>query len=322
MSSSQPHRVAVLALDGAYPFELGIPARILGAADGHYEIVLASVDGRPVATNAGFSVTPQHGPDVLEWADTVIVAPVDPLRLTRELPKEVSAALARIKPGTRIASICTGGFVLAAAGLLDGRPVTTHWECAPLFRKWFPHIRLDEDVLFVDDGDLLTSAGAASGVDLCLHLIRTDHGAELANRAARRCVVPPFRDGGQAQYIERPVPDDPGTSTSATRQWALQRLDEPLALPEMAQHAHMSLRTFARRFRDETGLPPRQWLIKQRLDRARHLLESSGLTVDQIAADVGFATAASLRQHLSAELGVSPLAYRRTFQAADARRSA
>ncbi|MET8438139.1 helix-turn-helix domain-containing protein [Streptomyces sp900116325] len=322
MSSSQPHRVAVLALDGAYPFELGIPARILGAADGHYEIVLASVDGRPVATNAGFSVTPQHGPDVLEWAESVIVAPVDPLRLTRELPEEVSAALARIKPGTRIASICTGGFVLAAAGLLDGRPVTTHWECAPLFRKWFPHIRLDEDVLFVDDGDLLTSAGAASGVDLCLHLIRTDHGAELANRAARRCVVPPFRDGGQAQYIERPVPDDPGTSTSATRQWALQRLDEPLALPEMAQHAHMSLRTFARRFRDETGLPPRQWLIKQRLDRARHLLESSGLTVDQIAADVGFATAASLRQHLSAELGVSPLAYRRTFQAADARRSA
>ncbi|MET7312671.1 GlxA family transcriptional regulator [Streptomyces sp. NPDC005134] len=322
MRSSQPHRVAVLALDGAYPFELGIPARILGAADGHYEIVLASVDGRPVATNAGFSVTPQHGPDVLEWADTVIVAPVDPLRLTRELPKEVCAALARIKPGTRIASICTGGFVLAAAGLLDGRPVTTHWECAPLFRKWFPHIRLDEGVLFVDDGDLLTSAGAASGVDLCLHLIRTDHGAELANRAARRCVVPPFRDGGQAQYIERPIPDDPGTSTSATRQWALQRLNEPFTAPQLAQHAHMSLRTFARRFRDETGLPPRQWLIKQRLDRARHLLESSDMTVDQIAADVGFATAASLRQHLSAELGVSPLAYRRTFQATDTRRSA
>ncbi|WP_406310702.1 GlxA family transcriptional regulator [Streptomyces sp. NBC_00623] len=282
---------------------------------------LASVDGRPVATNAGFSVTPQHGSEVLEWADTVIVAPVDPLRLTRELPKEVSAALARIKPGTRIASICTGGFVLAAAGLLDGRPVATHWECAPLFRKWFPHIRLDEGVLFVDDGDLLTSAGAASGVDLCLHLIRTDHGAELANRAARRCVVPPFRDGGQAQYIERPVPDDPGTSTSATRQWALQRLNEPLTAPQLAQHAHMSLRTFARRFRDETGLPPRQWLIKQRLDRARHLLESSDMTVDQIAADVGFATAASLRQHLSAELGVSPLAYRRTFQVADTGRS-
>ncbi|MGW3690263.1 GlxA family transcriptional regulator [Streptomyces sp. NPDC005125] len=291
----------------------------LGAA----ELVLADgLHGGPVAANAGFSATPQHGPDVLEWADTVIVAPVDPLRLTRELPKEVCAALARIKPGTRIASICTGGFVLAAAGLLDGRPVATHWECAPLFRKWFPHIRLDEGVLFVDDGDLLTSAGAASGVDLCLHLIRTDHGAELANRAARRCVVPPFRDGGQAQYIERPIPDDPGTSTSATRQWALQRLNEPFTAPQLAQHAHMSLRTFARRFRDETGLPPRQWLIKQRLDRARHLLESSDMTVDQIAADVGFATAASLRQHLSAELGVSPLAYRRTFQATDTRRSA
>lgn len=306
--------VAVLALDGAYPFELGIPARILGAADEHYEVVVASVDGGPVETNAGFTVTPHQGPEALEAADTVIIAPVDPHRLTRDLPDGVAAALARMRPGTRIASICTGGFVLAAAGLLDRRPATTHWECAPLFRSWYPYIHLDEGVLFVDDGDVLTSAGAASGIDLCLHLIRRDHGIELAGRAARRCVVPPYRDGGQAQYIERPVPDDPASSTAATRQWALEHLDEPLTLPRLAAHAHMSTRTFARRFRDEAGLPPRQWLIKQRLDRARHLLESSDRSVDQIAADVGFATSASLRHHLNTELGVSPLTYRRTFQ--------
>jgi transcriptional regulator GlxA family with amidase domain len=311
------HQVAVLALDGVYPFELGIPARILGAADDRYEVVVCSPDGGPVETNAGFSVTPRHGPEVMATADTTIVAPIDPYRLTRELPEGIAAALDRRKPGSRIASICTGGFVLAAAGLLDGRPATTHWECAPLFHRWYPHIKLDEGVLFVDDGDVLTSAGAASGVDLCLHLIRTDHGTELANRAARRCVVPPFRDGGQAQYIERPVPADGGASTSTTRQWALHHLGQPLTLQRLAQHAHMSTRTFVRRFRDETGVTPRQWLISQRLNRARQLLEASDMPVEQIATEIGFATAASLRQHMSAEFGVSPLAYRRTFRAVE-----
>jgi transcriptional regulator GlxA family with amidase domain len=310
-----PHRVVVLALDGVYPFELGVPARILGAADGRYDVVMTTVDGGPVRTNAGFSVTPDHGPRVLETAGTVIVAPVDPSVLTRELPDDIAGALARAASGARIASICTGGFILAAAGLLDHRPATTHWECAPLFRAWYPDIRLDEGVLFVDDGDVLTSAGAASGIDLCLHLIRTDHGTQLANSAARRCVVPPFRDGGQAQYVERPVPQDDSASTSATRQWALERLGESLSLPQLAQHAHMSLRTFCRRFRDETGTTPRQWLIRQRLERARQLLETSSMTVDQIATAVGFATSASLRQLMSAHLGVSPVAYRRTFQA-------
>ena len=317
MITGRRHRVAVLVRDGVYPFELGIPARIFGAADERYEVVLCSVDGGPVETNAGFSVTPQHGPEAVVAADTTVVAPIDPSRLTRDLPPDALEVLARRRPGSRIASICTGGFVLAAAGLLDGRPATTHWECAPLFRRWFPRIALDEGVLFVDDGDVLTSAGAASGVDLCLHLIRLDHGAEVANRAARRCVVPPFRDGGQAQYIERPVPDDDRSSTSATRQWALQHLDQPLTLAQLARHAHMSERTFGRRFRAETGLTARQWIIGRRLDRARHLLESSTMSIEQIAADIGFATATSLRQHMNAELGVSPLAYRRTFRAAD-----
>ncbi len=316
MVAPPPHRVAVLALDGAYPFELGIPARVLGAADGRYEVVVCSCDGGPVETNAGFSVVPRHGPDVLASAGTVIVAPIEPTRLTRELPAHVAAALTLVRPGTRIVSICSGVFVLAAAGLLDGRPATSHWEGAALFRRWYPRVRLDEDVLFVDDGDVLTSAGAASGVDLCLHLIRTDHGAHLANHAARRCVVAPFREGGQAQYIERPIPDDPAASTSATRQWVLQHLGDRLTVELLASRAHMSPRTFVRRFRAETGLPPGRWLIEQRLDRARHLLESTDLTVDQIAVDIGFATAASLRRHLNTELGVSPLAYRRTFRPA------
>ncbi|WP_369192810.1 GlxA family transcriptional regulator [Streptomyces djakartensis] len=309
-------RVVVLALDGVYPFELGIPSRILGAADGRYEVLTCSVDGGPVRTNADFGVTVEHGPEALATAGTVVIAPVAPDRLTDEVPAKVLAALALIRPGTRIVSICTGAFVLAAAGLLDGRRATTHWQVADHFRRMFPHVDLDPDVLFVDDHPFLTSAGAASGVDVCLHLVRKDHGSELANRVARRCVVPPFRDGGQAQYIEQPVPEQGAASTAATRAWALQRLDDPLTLADLAGHARMSLRTFARRFHDEVGLSPGRWLIQQRVSRARHLLESSDLTVDQIAGRVGFATGASLRQHLHAAIGVSPQAYRRTFQTA------
>jgi transcriptional regulator GlxA family with amidase domain len=309
-------RVVVLALDGVYPFELGIPSRILGAADGRYSVLTCTVDGHPVRTNADFSITVEHGPEVLATADTVIVAPVSPSLVTAELPDEVAAALALIRPEARIVSICTGAFVLAAAGLLDGRTATTHWDLADTFRRMFPHLALDPDVLFVDDDRILTSAGAASGVDVCLHLVRKDHGSELANKVARRCVVPPFRDGGQAQYIEQPVPEAGAASTSATRAWALEHLDEPLTLAGLAAHARMSLRTFARRFHDEVGLSPGRWLIQQRVARARHLLEASDLSVDQIATRVGFATGASLRQHLHAAIGVSPQVYRRTFQAA------
>ncbi|MGV9273034.1 GlxA family transcriptional regulator [Streptomyces griseosporeus] len=310
----QSERVVVLALDGVYPFELGMPSRILGAADGHYEVLTCTADGGPVRTSTDFTITVEHGPEVLATADTVIVAAIDPSRLPAELPGTVGAALARIRPDARIVSICTGAFVLAAAGLLDGHRATTHWQLADLFRSRYPHIPLDPDVLFVADGRVLTSAGAASGVDVLLHLIREDHGTRLANAVARCCVVPPFRDGGQAQYIEQPVPEPGAASTAATRAWALQRLDEPLALADLAGHARMSLRTFARRFHDEVGVSPGRWLIQQRVARARHLLESSDLSVDQIAGAVGFATGASLRQHLHAAIGVSPQAYRRTFR--------
>jgi transcriptional regulator GlxA family with amidase domain len=241
---------------------------------------------------------PQDGPveDEPEWA-----------------PPGLAAALASLRPGTRIVSICTASFALATCGLLDGRPATTHWQEADAFQQLFPAVKVDPDVLFVDDGDLLTSAGVAAGIDLCLHLVRRDHGSDVASRAARRCVVPPWRDGGQAQYIEHPVPPSTDSSTAPTREWALKHLREPIRLTQLAAHARMSVRTFTRRFRQEVGLTPGQWLTQQRLDRARQLLESTDLPVEMVARQSGFGTALSLRQHLRATFGVSPAGYRRTF---------
>ncbi|WP_052229692.1 helix-turn-helix domain-containing protein [Streptomyces sp. CT34] len=309
------HRIVVLALDGVYPFELGIPNRIFGSVRGRYELLTCTVDGRPVCTDADFGIAVEHGPEVLRTADTVVIPPFDLALATGELPDPVSDALAVIRPGTRLISICTGAFVLAAAGLLDDRPATTHWALAERFRQLFPRVRLDPEVLFIDDGDILTSAGAASGIDVCLHVVRTDHGSQVANHVARACVVPPWREGGQAQYIEHPVPDSSATTTAATRQWALEHLHLPLTLTDLAGQAQMSVRTFARRFQDEVGTSPGRWLIQQRVSRARQLLETSDLSVDRIAGQVGFATATSLRQHLHAAIGVAPLTYRRTFRA-------
>jgi transcriptional regulator GlxA family with amidase domain len=211
-------------------------------------------------------------------------------------------------------SICTGSYVLAAAGLLDGRPATTHWREAARFAALFPLVKLDPDVLFVDDGDVLTSAGVAAGMDLCLHVIRRDHGSEVANRAARRCVMPPWRDGGQAQYIDRHLPYVGGGGTAATRDWMLTHLATPLDLNALAQHARMSVRTFTRRFREETGVSPARWLNGQRVQHARQLLETTDLGVEEVARRSGFGTTVSLRQHLHAAVGVAPLAYRHTFR--------
>ncbi|MGW0393109.1 GlxA family transcriptional regulator [Streptomyces sp. NPDC003042] len=316
------HRIAVLALEGVPPFELGMPSRVFGnayddAGNRLYEVTVCTADGLPVASDAGFTIGVSAGPEALAVADTVVIPPTHAmagLALGAPLPPALAAALAMIRPGTRLVSICTGSYVLAAAGLLDGRPATTHWIMALDFQRAFPRVKLDEDVLFVDDGDILTSAGVAAGVDLCLHLIRRDHGTAVANRAARLCVVPPWRDGGQAQYIDRPVPEPTVATTTATRAWALERLAEPIALAELAAHARMSLRTFTRRFRDEVGMTPVQWLTAQRIEIARHLLESSDLPVDLVAHRAGFGSASSLRQHLRTALGVSPIAYRRTFQ--------
>ncbi|GGX18903.1 AraC family transcriptional regulator [Streptomyces malachitofuscus] len=324
----RPHRVVVLALDGLLPFEAGIPHRIFGRPrDGRgrrlYEVVTCSVrPPGPVETDADFTIDVAHGPEALATADTVIIPAsyeLGPVYERGELTDELAAALALIRPGTRIASICTGVYVLAAAGHLDGRRATTHWADAERLQRLFPRVEVDPDVLYIDDGDILTSAGVAAGIDLCLHMVRRDHGAEVANDVARRTVVPPHRDGGQAQYIQRPVPDAQQASTSAARAWALGRLHEPIQLRDMAAREAMSVRTFTRRFREEAGVSPGQWLTRQRVERARQLLESTDLSVDQVARDAGFGTAQSMRQHLQAALGVTPTAYRRTFRAAGGR---
>ncbi|MEU6224798.1 helix-turn-helix domain-containing protein [Streptomyces sp. NPDC047042] len=320
----RPHRVVVLALDGLLPFELGIPHRIFGRPRDAlrrplYDVVTCSIrPPGPVETDADFSIQVAHGPEALATADTVIVPAsyeLGPVFELGVLTDELAAALAHIRPGTRLAAICTGGYVLAAAGFLDGRPAATHWADAEHFQRIFPQVKVDADVLFIDDGDVLTSAGVAAGLDLCLHMVRRDHGAAVANEVARRTVVPPHRDGGQAQYIQRPLPETQLATTTTARAWALGHLHEPLQLRDLAEQESMSVRTFTRRFREEVGVSPGQWLTQQRVERARHLLESTDLSVDQVARDAGFGTAQSMRQHLQAVLGVTPTAYRRTFRA-------
>ncbi|WP_326592330.1 GlxA family transcriptional regulator [Streptomyces brevispora] len=322
-----PHRIVVLALDGLLPFELGIPQRIFGRSIGSeplnggrklYEVVTCSIRAPgPVHTDADFTITVEHGPEALATADTVVIPAsyaLGPVYTEGRLTDELAAAFAHIRPGTRMVSICTGSYVLAAAGYLDGRPATTHWTSAEHFQKLFPAVRVDPDVLFIDDGDVLTSAGVAAGIDLCLHIVRRDHGTAVANDVARRTVVPPHRDGGQAQYIQRPVPDAQTAGTTTARAWALGRLERPILLRDLAQQESMSVRTFTRRFREEVGISPVQWLTQQRVERARQLLESTDLSIDQVARDAGFGTPTSLRQHLQAALGVSPTMYRRTFR--------
>ncbi|MFE9424544.1 GlxA family transcriptional regulator [Kitasatospora sp. NPDC006697] len=326
MTAAQtPHRVAVLALPGVIAFELGIPSRIFESATGPdgaplYTVATCTVDGGPVRTSSDFRIEVDHGPELLERADTVVVPAARGIHarvVDGELSGPELAALDRIRPGTRVVSICTGAFLLAAAGLLDGRPATTHWSYTERFARLFPKVRLDPDVLFVDDGDLLTSGGVAAGVDLCLHLVRRDHGSAVANHVARVCLVPPWREGGQRQYVDLHVPAEqrPAGSTAAVREWAVDHLDEPLTLRLLADRAGMSVRTFTRRFREETGASPGQWLTTQRTARARELLESTELSIDQVARRAGFGTAASLRLQLRGRLDLAPSAYRRTFRA-------
>jgi len=317
------HLVAVLVRDGVMPLELGAVHQLFGVARGPggeplYDVrTCAAAPGR-VRTDADFAVDVAHGPEVLARAGTVVVPASHELddagdEGATEAGRTVDALLATVPPDARIASVCTGAFVLARAGLLDGRRATTHWLSAERFRRAFPAVRLDPDVLFTEDGRVFTSAGEAAGIDLCLHLIRSDHGAAVANDVARRTVVPPFRDGGQAQYVHVPVPEPGGEATARARAWALEHLDEPLPLEELARRAAMSPRTFTRRFRREVGLSPGAWLVQQRVLLARDLLERTDLPVDGVARRAGFGTGASFRQHFSRVTGVSPSAYRATF---------
>jgi transcriptional regulator GlxA family with amidase domain len=315
------HRVAVLLLPPVIGFDAAIPAQLFGSAVDDagrplYEVSMVGLTPDPVPTVTGYAMVPAAGAEALAGADTVILPGTryPSARYEGVLSAELRAAWAMVRPDARRVSICTGAFALAATGLLDGRPATTHWANCTALRELYPAVRVDENVLFVDDGDVLTSAGLAAGIDLCLHLIRRDHGTAVANHVARYCVVPPWRDGGQAQFIERPVPSAEGQSTAPARDWALRHLEQPLDVARLATEARMSVRTFNRRFREETGRSPGAWLIEQRVQHARHLLEATDLPVDDVARRAGLGTGASLRQHLRAAVGLSPLAYRRTFR--------
>jgi transcriptional regulator GlxA family with amidase domain len=307
------HRVSVLALPEVVAFDLSTPAQIFGNEPQRYDFEVCGVRAGRVPTTTGFALDVPRGLDALADADTVLVPGLRPV----EWPPPASAleALrAAHARGARVASICTGAFVLAQAGLLDGRRATTHWAYAERLAERYPAVTVDPGVLYVDEGDVLTSAGVAAGIDLCLHLVRRDHGAEVANAVARRIVVAPHRDGGQAQFVEAPLPVGEGRGLEATRAWAARRLREPLTVAAMARHAACSERTFARRFRAETGTTPLQWLLGQRVLHARRLLEATDLPVEDVADAAGFGTAASLRSHFRRATATTPLAYRRTFR--------
>jgi len=313
------HRVVALCLDGLIAFDLAAPAQTFGLAarrDGEalYMFSTCSPDGAEVRTTTGFSVTPESGLDALTRADTVVVpgylAALDPL------PEEVAEALRRAaRSGARMLSICTGAFALGYAGLLDGRRATTHWALAEHLEARFPAVEVDPAVLYVDEGDVMTSAGLSAGIDLSLHVVRRDFGIAVADRVARHMVAAPHREGGQAQFIERRREESRG-SLEATRRWSVEHLSEPLDIAAMAGNAGVSPRTFARRFREETGTTPLQWLLAQRVLEARRLLEETDLPIDEVAWRAGFGGAASLREHFRRATATTPTAYRRSFRPA------
>jgi AraC family transcriptional regulator, transcriptional activator FtrA len=313
------HAVAIVACDGVTLFELGVACEIFGGGWSAvfgvpwYRSSVCAVTPGPLTVDAGFPMLTADGVERIRDADTVIVLPtVQYERFPAGLPEILRQAHAR---GSRIVSLCTGAFALAAAGLLDGRRATTHWaECGRLARR-YPAVRVDPGVLFVDEGDILTSAGSAASIDLCLHVVRHDYGTHIATRLARQLVVPPQRDGGQAQYIEAPMPDlDSSSLLASTVQWLQEHLDEPITVEDLAARSAMSPRTFARRFLASTGTTPYRWLVRERVQLAQRLLEMSELPIDSVAEKSGFSTAANLRKHFGRAVHTSPQAYRRTFQ--------
>ena len=311
--------VAVLLLGELFVFEFGILEEVFGqdrTADGLPPVEFRACGvraGEPVRTTGGAAIVPGWGLDGLEGADVVAV----PATNLREYPPEALDALrAAAARGATVLTICSGVFVAGAAGLLDGRRCTSHWRHVDELRTRHPTAVVDPDVLFVDDGDLVSSAGTAAGIDACLHLVRRELGSAAVNILARQMVVPPQRDGGQRQFIDQPVPACTNLALAPTLDWALERLDKDLSVADLAAHARMSERSFGRRFLAETGTTPHRWLIGQRVQLAQRFLEDSDLGIDEVAAQSGFGAAALLRHHFRNQVGITPGDYRRKFQSA------
>ncbi|MFD1657893.1 GlxA family transcriptional regulator [Streptomyces caeni] len=311
--------VAAVLLDGVHPFELGVVCEVFGIDRSDeglpvYDFAVASAEGPVLRANCGFTLSAAHGLERLEEADLIAV-PAGETYVSRSYPPELLDALRRAAGrGARVLSVCSGAFVLGAAGLLDGRRCAAHWRHADTLARRFPRAVVEPDVLYVDEDPVITSAGTAAGIDACLHIVRKEQGPDVANRIARRMVVPPHRDGGQAQYIERPLPRSQCDTVAEVLAWVERHLDEEVTVEQLAARAHMSPRTFARRFQQETGTTPYRWILRQRVLLAQELLERTDETMDAIADRTGFGTAAALRHQFVRALGTTPNAYRRTFR--------
>jgi AraC family transcriptional activator FtrA len=311
------HRVVALVHPPQSPFELGCAAEVFGTHRSglphYYDFHVCTPDPEPVATTAGYAMVVTEGLSELDTADTIIIPGWKPL--DAELSQTVVRALRRAhRRGARVVTICTGAFALAQTGLLDDRRATTHWARAAELRARFPRVRVDPDVLYIDHGDVATSAGAGAGIDLCLHLVRSDHGAGHAAQLARHMVMPPHREGGQAQYAAVPSGPQPQDSLAVLLDWVTDRLGEPITVDDMAAYLQVSSRTLARRFTDQLGTSPGQWLLSQRIDAARTLLEETDLSIEAIALRIGLASATNLRRRFHQALHTTPAAYRRAFR--------
>ncbi|WP_051581280.1 helix-turn-helix domain-containing protein [Pseudonocardia acaciae] len=311
------HRVVALVRAPQSPFELGCAADVFGTARpgvaGRYDFTVCTEHPGPVPTTAGYDMVVPHGLSALARADTVVIPGWLPVE-TPLSPALTTALRTAHRRGARLVSICTGAFALAQTGLLDGRRATTHWAGADRLRELFPRVLVDPDVLYIDHGDVATSAGAGAGIDLCLHLVRADHGAAHAAALARSMVMPPHREGGQAQFVTPPSAPRPEGSLAELLDWCSARLHTPIGIDDMAAHLRISPRTLARRFAEQLGTSPGRWLLTQRINATRALLEDTDLSVDAIAVRVGLGSATNLRRRFHGALRTTPAGYRRAFR--------
>ncbi len=321
-TSGEPMKtVACVIQDGFAPFEFGVACEAFGldrSEDGvpNFDFRVVAPRAGVVESKVGFSVNVENDLAFAYEADLVVFCPIPSAYWSRIDPLLIALARDAVERGAWVMSVCSGSFILAAAGVLDGRRSTTHWMYAHRMAEMYPRIEIDPDVLFVQDGRIITSAGTAAGIDACLHLLRIELGAELTNRIAKRMVVPPQRDGGQAQYVDRPLPVHASDSLAAVADWAVQHLREELSVDQLASRALMSPRTFARRFKAEFGATPAAWLVRQRIIHAQRMLEGTDWGLERIAEECGFGSAAVLRQGFSRVLDTTPTAYRARFTTA------